>query len=212
MTNRNYLNAAYVLLAALLIAACESSGPTQKTSVDRVLMSRNISNAPYSKVLVIGAVPSRETARNIEYGLSKELEAARVEAHSFVRESASKEPSDEAVQALIVETGVDGVIIVSGRLVGAASVERDEQVDFDAETRGGRLFNYFRYDYKDIVRPSYADFTRDVVLVSDFYDAESGDRIYSVESSTAHGKTSFEIITAESKAIIKRLKQDGLIR
>ncbi len=175
-------------------------------------MSPNISNAPYSKVLVIGATPSRETARNIEYGLSKELDAAKVEAHSFVKESASKESSDEAVQALITETGVDGVIIVSGRLLSATGVERHEQVDFDAETRGGRLFNYFRYDYKDIERPSYADFTRDVVLVTNFYDAESGAHIYSVESSTAHGKTSYEIITAESKAIIKRLRQDGLIR
>ena len=201
-----------VVLAALLIGACESSGPTQKTSVDRVLISRNISNAPYSKVLVIGAVPSRETARNIEYGLSQELRAAKVEAHSFVRESSSKGPSDEAVQALIAETGVDGVIIVSGKPAGAAGVERDEQVDFDAETRGGRLFNYFRYDYKHITRPSYADFTRDVVLVTDFYDAESGGRIYSVESSTAHGETSYSIIMAESKAIVRRLKQDGLIR
>ncbi len=212
MTISNYLSAAYVVLAALLLAACESSGPKQTTSVDRVLMSRNISNAPYSKVLVIGATPSRETARNIEYGLSKELNAARVEAHSFVKESASKEPSDEAVQALVTETGVDGVIIVSGRLLGATGVERDEQVDFVAETRGGSLFNYFRYDYKDIERPSYADFTRDVVLVTDFFDAESGDRIYSVESSTVHGQTSYEIITAESKAIIKQLKRDGLIR
>ncbi len=201
----------YVVLAALLLAACESSGPTQKTSVDRVLMSRNISNAPYSKVLVIGAVPSRETARNIEYGLSKELNSARVEAHSFVKESASKEPSDEAVQMLITETGVDGVIIVSGQLLGATGVERDEQVDFEAETRGGSLFNYFRYDYKEIERPSYTDFTSDVVLVTNFYDAESGDRIYSVESSTSHGQTNYEIITAESKAIIKQLKQDGLI-
>ena len=175
-------------------------------------MSRNISNAPYSKVLVIGAVPSRESARNIEYGLSQELKAAKVEAHSFVRESASKQLSDEAVQALIAETGVDGVIIVSGKLAGAAEVERDEQIDFDAETRGGRLFNYFRYDYKDNTRPSYADFTLDVVLVSDFYDAENGERIYSVESSTAHGKTDYQIIMAESKAIIRRLKQDGLIR
>ena len=138
MTNGIYPTAAYVVFATLLIAACESSGPTQRTSVDRVLMSRNISKAPYSKVLVVGAVPSRETARSIELGFSKELEKARVEAHSFVRESSSTEPSDEAVQALIGETGVDGVIIISGKVAGAASVERSEQVDFDEETRGGR--------------------------------------------------------------------------
>jgi len=210
--DRNYLSVAFVALSVLLIAACESSGPTQRTSVDRVLMSRNISNAPYSNVLVVGAVPSRETARNIEFGLSKELEGAKVEAHSFVRESASKEPSDEAVQALIAETGVDGVIIVSGRMADSGVTERDERVDITAEARGGNLFDYFRYDYKEITRPSYADLTFSVVLVSKFYDAESGDHIYTVESSTAHGETSYSIIMAESKGIIRRLRQDGLIR
>ena len=43
-------------------------------------------------------------------------------------------------------------------------------------------------------------------------DVESMKRVYSVESSTAHGATNYEIIMAESRAIVSRLKKDRLIR
>ena len=45
-----------------------------------------------------------------------------------------------------------------------------------ATVQGGNLFGYFRYDYKNVSRPTY------------------------------------DIVKAESKAIVKRLKQDKIIR
>ena len=187
--------------------------PRQATSVDRVLMAPNVKNAPYSNLLVIGVTPSRESSRMIEAGLTQELASKTVEAHSFVKESSSTEPTEEAVLELVSEKNIDGVIVVSARLEGAEILRQDERVDLDAEVRGGGgLLNYFRYDYREITRPSYSEYAVDVILVSDFYDVESQDRIYSVESSTAHGETTYEIVIDESKAIVARLKKDRLIR
>ena len=215
MTNRQNLRTTCVVLITLLIGACQSSGPTQTTTVDRVLGATDIDNAPYTNILVVAAVPSRDSARNIELGITGELKAANVDAHSFVRESSSTEPTEEAIQELIDDVGINGVIVVTANLTGAELTERSEQVDIQAVTQGGSLLGFFRSDYKEVTRPNQAetsDYTLNVALVSDFYDVKSDKRVYSIESSTTHGQTRYEIIIAQSKAIVSRLKEAGLIR
>ena len=216
MTNRKYLRMSCLALITLLTAACQSSGPAQTTTVDRVLGSTDIVNAPYTNILVVAAVGSRDSARNIELGITGELKAVNVEAHSFVRESSSTEPTEAAIQEFIDDVGVDGVIIVSAKLTGAAlTQQREEQVDIQAVTQGGSLLGFFRSDYKDVTRPNQAetaDYTINVALVSDFYDVKSDKRVYSIESSTTHGQTRYEVVMDQSKAIVSRLKADGLIR
>ena len=215
MTNRIDLRTTCVVLITLLIAACQSSGPTQTTSVNRVLRATDISNSPYTNILVVGAVPSRDTARNIELGITGELKAANVEAHSFVRESSSTEATEAAIQEFIDDVGIDAVIVVSANLTGAALTERSEQVDIQAVTQGGSLLGFFRSDYKDVIRPNQAetsDYTINVALVTDLYDVKSDKRVYTIETSTMHGQTRYQVIIAESKVIVGRLKADGLIR
>lgn len=198
-------------LVMLSLGACQTSIP-QITTVDRILKAPNIDNAPYNIVLVVGAVPSRDMARNIETALTQHLSAAGVEAHSFVRESNSTEPTEAAIRELVEISGVAGVIVVAGKIVGAELETREDQVDVSQEARGGSLFNYFRYDYKEGQASSYSEYTVNLIFVSDFYDVASEQKIYSVESSTAHGQTGYDIIMAEGKAIVGRLQADGIIR
>ena len=216
MINKNYLQTAIVVLIAFTISACESTGPSQTTSVDRVLRATEYVNAPYKKILVVAAVPSRETARNIEFGIAGELNSANVEAHSFVRESASTEATEAAIQDFINGHGIDAVIVVSANLMSAAIRQQsEEQIDIQVIPQGGSLVGFFRSDYKDVKRPNQAegsDYTLDVSLVSDLYDVRSDKRVYSIESSTQNGETRYQIIIAQSKAIAGRLKEDGLIR
>jgi hypothetical protein len=201
-----------VVIVVGCFAACETNEPIQTTSVNRVLMAPNIKNAPYSRLLVVGATPSRETSWMIEDALTKELAMMKVEAHSFVRESPSTAATEDAISELVNEKNIDGVIVVSTKFEGIEITTRDERVDVDAEVRGGNLMDYFRYDYEEITQPSYSEYALDLFLVSDFYDVESQERIYSVESSTAHGETTYQIVIDESKAIVARLKKDHLIR
>lgn len=216
MINKNHLHAVFVVLIAFAISACESTGPSQTTSVDRVLRATEHVNAPYKKILVVAAVPSRETARNIEFGITGELNSAKVEAHSFVRESSSTEPTEAAIQDFIKEHGIDAVIVVSANLTAAAVRQQsEEQIDIQVIPQGGSLVGFFRSDYKEVKRPNQAegsDYTLDVSLVSDLYDVKSDKRVYSIESSTQNGETRYKIFMAQSKAIAGRLKEDGLIR
>lgn len=175
-------------------------------------MAPNVANAPYQSVLVIGVVPSRETARNIEFAIGEQLANANVEAHSFVRESSSTEPTEEAVRELVAATGVDAVVVVAGQIGSAALQEIDEQVNFADETDGGHMYNYISFRREVITRPSYSGYTLDVTLVSDVFDVATQARVYSVESGTVNGQSNYSIITAEAETIVARMKQDGLIK
>lgn len=213
MTEKSYFPISLSMLVglAIVLGACQRTVP-QSTTVDRVFKAPTIESAPYENLLVVGVVPSRETARNIETALMQHLRDEGVQAHSFVRESDSTEASEEAIRELVESTGVTGVIVVNGRLSGAEIETREDQVNVDKEVRGGGLFDYFRYEYRESKPSSYSDYTLNVVFVTDLFDVASEKRVYSVESSTVHGQTSFDIIMAEGEAIVGRLKTDGLIR
>lgn len=200
------------IAATLLLAgACETT-PVPETTVKRVLIAPDVPNAPYETVLIVGATPDRESDRMIEEGLRRELGKRRVEPVSFVRRSSVTRPSEDAVRALVDETGADAVLVVSGRFEALQVERHEERVDVDPQVRGGNLLDFFRYDYKEVTSPAYDDVRIDVVFVSDVYDVETKQRVYSVESGTAHGSTNYEIVTAEARAIVRRLAKDGLIR
>lgn len=200
-----------VIAATFAVAGCESAPPS-KTTVDRVLIAPQLINAPYRNIVVVGATPTREIDRLIEEGMTQRLEELGVQTWSFVRSSSATRPSEDAVFALVEEKGADGVIIMTTRFVGAEVRKRDEQEGLKRDVRGGTLLNYFLYDYKRDTRASYIDSTLNVRIASDFYDAASQKRVYAVESSTVHGKTNYEIILAESKAIVARMRKDGVIQ
>lgn len=203
-----------LLVTSALLAACQNSGPPQTTEVDRVLKARSIPDAPFSRVVVVGAAPSRETMRKIEEGFIRELNKRKIEAHSFVRESEAKQPSEAAIMALVEKTSAQAVLVVSGVIGGAALTSHSETVaaDVQAQVRGQTLVNFFRYNYKEIQRTTYNDFTVSVRLVSDVYEVGTNQRVYSVESNTANGKTAFDIIIAEAATVVERMRKDRIIR
>jgi len=175
--NNNFLRTILVALIAFTISACESTGPSQTTSIDRVLRATELVNSPYRHILVVAAVPSRETARNIELGITGELNSANVDAHSFVRESSSTEATEDAIQDFIKEHRIEAVIVVSANIMSAASrPQHTEQVDIQVIPHGGSLLGFFSSDYKDVERPHLAegsDYTLNVSLVSDIYDVSA---------------------------------------
>ncbi len=206
----------FLFLAAIaaVAAGCANSGPPQTTEVNRVLKARSIDGAPFSNVVVVGAAPSRETMRRIEEGFVRELGKRNIQAHSFVRESEAKQPGEAAIMALAEETGAEAVLIVSGVIGGAALTQHSETVAADVQprVRGKTLVNFFRYDYREIQRTTYNDLTVDVRLVTDVYEVVSNQRVYSVESNTANGRTAFDIIIAEAETVVERMRKDRIIR
>ena len=200
-----------LFLLAAVVAACTAQS-TARSTVERVLLARDLPHAPYDNIVVVGVAPSRELARQFEQGLSDELSERGVEVHSFVKESTAREATAEAVANLVKATGADAILMVTGRLAGAEIDEHEEIVDVEARNIGGNLLNFFRYDYREFTEPTFTDVTVDVKLVSLLFDAGSNERLHSVEVSTTDGDTAYAVITSQSKAIAERMQQDELIR
>lgn len=198
-------------LVAGMLGAC-STQPVSRTSIDRVLKQPEVPGAPYSEVIVVGVAPSRQLARELEEGLVGELRAAGIGAHSFVKASQRTQPSRGAVRELAGATGADAVIMLSGKVAGAELETHTESPGMDAQPIGGGFVNYFRYDYEEYASSSWSDMHIDVSLVVDLFDVTSDERMYTIESSTTKGTTSFEILTAQSKAIVNRLRKDKMVR
>ena len=200
----------FLVLLFSLAASC-STKPVSRTTVDRVLKAPAAPNAPYEKFVLVGVAPSRELARELEQGVGAQLKKNGVIWHSFVQESPAKEVTQAAVDALVADTGSDAVLMITGRMTGGEVEHEQEPVDMQARTIGDSLVNFFRYEYKEYAEPSFADITLDVNLVTVLFDARTNERVHSLEASTTDGDTSYAIVMAQGKAIVARLKKDGMI-
>ena len=195
-------------LMVLVLSACG----TQTASIDRVARARDLPNAPYSNILVIGVAPDAGNGRRFENAMAAELSSDRTQARPNHREMGGDTLSEAIVRESASGMGADGILITSVKRVQTGVEVTNERVDVDKERRPGGLIDFFRYDYREYREPPEVGSLYDVVLVSDFYDAQSGERVYTVESSTMKATSAFEVIVAESVAISRRLRRDGIVR
>lgn len=193
---------------ASLICACSSTA----TSIDRVARAAELPNAPYSNLLVIGVAPKAANSRRFEDALAAELTNDRTQARPNHREGSVESLSDTIVREAASSMGADAVLITSLKHVSSDVSVRSERIEVDRERKDENLIDFFRYDYKEYTTPASIDLSYNVVLVTDLYDVDSGKKVYFVESSTMDAETAFEIILAESTAIARRLREDGIVR
>ena len=85
---------------------------------------------------------------------------------------------------------------------GAKSTRRDADKPLDL----------FRYDYEELNEPDTLDVNVNITIRSELFALPAGDKVWSVETSLTDVKTLAEIIDSTSKAVVKRLQSDGLLR
>jgi len=201
---------AAIATAAALAAAC--TGPTAHTHVDRVARAKELPNAPYKRVLIVGTAARASSAREFEEILAKELGNDHTYAFGYHRAASRADVTEEVVRSLAEMQNADAILVVTARLVNAEREVSGERTDVQAQVKGGGLVDYFRYDYKEYTTPPSTDYRVNVQVQTDMFDVASEDRIYTVESRTDFGETTSEIILSEAKELAKRLRKDKLVR
>jgi len=207
--NRRTALAAIATVAALA-AGC--TGPTAQTHVDRVARAKELPNAPYKRVLIIGTAARAGSAREFEEVVAKELSNDRTYAFGYHRAASRADVKEEVVRSIAQLQNADAILVVTARLVNAEREATKERTDVQAEVKGGGLVDFFRYDYKEYTSPPSADYRVNVQVQTDMFDVASEDRIYTVESRTEFAETTSEIILGEAKELAKRLRKDKLVR
>ena len=201
--------AAVATIAALAVAC---TGPTVQTQVDRVARAKELPNAPYKRVLIVGTAARASSAREFEEILAKDLSNDHTYAFGYHRAASRADVTEEVVRSIAELQNADAILVVTARLVNAEPEESGERTDVQAQVKGGGLVDFFRYDYKEYTTPPSAEYRVNVQVQTDMFDVASEDRIYTVESRTDFGETTSEIILSEAKELAKRLRKDKLVK
>jgi len=208
----SYRNASWItaVVLAALCAAC--TGTTSHTHVERVARAKQVPNAPYQRILIVGITERASSAREFEEVLASELSNDRTYAFGYHRAASRADVQEDVVRSLAELQNADAVLVVTARLVSAEKQVTQEQSDLKTEVKGGGLVDFFRYDYKELTAPKVTDFRVNVELTSNMFDVASDERVYTVETRTDFGETTSEIIVGEARELAKRLRKDKMVR
>ena len=199
-----------IFWAAALVAACVT--PIAQTSVDRAAKAKSVPNAPYSKVMIVGIAQQGTRGREFEEELVKELSNKRTEAFGYRRAASRADVRQEVVEELLRAQQADAVIFVAARFKGVSAEEHGERVDVESQIRGGGLAGFFRYDYEEYTKSPESTFRMKLQFVTDLFDVQDDQRVYTLESTTGSAESSSEIIMSEAAEIAARLRKDKMVR
>ena len=199
-------------MALIVAIATGCTGPAAHTHVDRVARAKELPNAPYERILIVGTAARASSAREFEEVLAKELSNDRTYAFGYHRAASRADVKEDVIRSIAELQNADAILVVTARLVNADRKVTEERTDVQARVKGGGLVDYFRYDYKEYTSPPSADYRVNVQVQSDMFDVASDRRIYTVESRTEFAETTSEIIIGEAKELAKRLRKDKLVR
>ena len=198
-------------LIAFALNACVVT-KLPETEIDRVARAKELPNAPYERVLIVAIASRGTTAREFEEELAIELSNRRTHAFGYRKAAQRADVQEEVVRQVAEENEADAIIFVTAKLVDAQKFVTEEHTDIQAEAMGGRLVDFFRYDYSEYTVPATTGYVLTVAFFTDMFDVESEARIYKVESRTDLGEYTSETIIAESTELAKRLRKDKMVR
>lgn len=89
--------------------------------------------------------------------------------------------------------------------------ERQGAVDAQATTKGGNVFNCFRYDYEELNEPASIDLTGSVVLTTELYAAADQRKTWAVETTARDMANLSDLVDGSAAATVRRMQRDGLI-
>ena len=199
-------------MALIVAIATGCTGPAAHTHVDRVARAKELPNAPYERILIVGTAARASSAREFEEVLAKELSNDRTYAFGYHRAASRADVKEDVIRSIAELQNADAILVVTARLVNADRKVTEERTDVQARVKGGGLVDYFRYDYKEYTSPPSADYRVNVQVQSDMFDVANDRRVYTVESRTEFAETTSEIIIGEAKELAKRLRKDKLVR
>ena len=207
---QKYARVTAVLMTAAAVVACV--GPSSQTYVDRVARAKELPNAPYKSVLIVATAARAATAREFEEVLSKELTNKDTYAFGYRRAASRADVREDVVRQIASEQGADAILFVSGVLVSAQREVTGSRTDLQPQVKGGGLVDFFRYDYREAKTPAKTDYRVNVQFTTDVFDAETEQRIYTVESRTEFAETTSEMIVKEAQELAKRMRKDKIVR
>jgi hypothetical protein len=130
---------------------------------------------------------------------------------SYKRLGVSSVVTQDALDTAAEAAEADAILITHIVSVSTSADVREGRVDIKSECRGGNPADYFLYDHEELREPDSVSFAHEVVVVSNLYDADTGTRLWTIQSTCVDRAELESVMADEARAIVRQLRRDGLI-
>jgi hypothetical protein len=196
-----------VAIAATIAGACAPQIEAVKLYDDPTRVSKS-----YKRLLVIDISSDRGQQQLFENEIVLKLRREQVEAiPSYTLIDSSNGLLQGDINRVSEEIGADGILVTH-----IASVDTDIDMvegrkEIRSTCRGGDPVDYFLYDHEVLSEPDSVKLAHTVVVITNLYDADSQNRVWTIQS-TCFEKTSMaDVLLDNSNAIVRQLSVDQLI-
>ena len=200
------------MIAALIIIGCSAS------KITSTWKRPDITPKHYNKILVLGMLPAadRSMQHQMESHLAGDLQALglnSVSAYAAYGPASSREWTDEKISKRFAKDGYDAVLTV-------ILLNKEKEKHYVASkiqyTPYGlyqdHLWGYYRAMEIRIATPGYYNETTNYFWESNFYDVESGQLVYSVQTESFNPASLESLAHDYGEKIVNSIIENNVIR
>ncbi len=166
----------------------------------------------FSNFLVVAVASDADSRREFEDLISARIRDAGGNALSAHTRTGPKTTLlQEEIDSAARDTGADAILVTHIVSVDTQAETREGRTDVLAECRGGDPADYFLYDYEELKVPDDVRIALTVVAITNVYEATSGSRLWTIQSTCFEKATMGEVFYEEAEAIARQLRIDKLI-
>ena len=199
----------FLTLAGLMaLTSCS----TTTTKVNGEFIDPNFRERQFNNVLVIGAADDYDMRAQFERTVVSLIRQTGAEATAYYTVLGHNPPlTSSDIENAVRSRGFDAVLFT--RVKGSAQQVNVKEATGTAAatTKGGNLFDLFRYDYEEFDEPDNVRVSTDVQLLTELYAAEEQKKVWVAETASHDRESAEQIIDSEARAIVRALEKNGLI-
>lgn len=194
-----------VLAVTTLLSACAGPATVTRTLDDAA-------GASFGNILVIAVAHDYSGRAMMERALVSRITAAGSAATAYYRVVGNNPTVERSRVIEAVEAGdFDAVLLTRIKDQEINPSVRAGSSEVKSTTKGGDVFNVFRYDYEELNEPAVVDLNRSVVLTTELYSAATREPVWAVETASGNKSSIGELVDSSADAIVGRLRRDGLL-
>lgn len=196
----------FSLITLVAIAAC-----VPQTEVVKLYDESAGLDSKYERLLVISIAGDAGMRRRLEELIVSNLQSADISAVTGYTETGLKTTLlQEEIDAAARSTNADAILITHFASVDTrVSLEPGGSVL--AECQGDETMQYSMYEQDELKQDDSVQVAHTVVVVTNLYDSESGQRLWTIQSTCFDKASMDEVLQEEARAIVRQLKIDKLV-
>jgi len=192
----------------VLVAGCATSG----SDTNQVLQHPAYRQAGFNNVLVIAVADDYEARAQFERQVVSGIRTTGASATAYYTVVGNNPPITRSdVQNAVQSRSFDAVLFTRVAKQGSTVAVKGSAPDAQATVRGGNVVDLFRYDYEEFNEPDRVEISSSVTLITELYAAANEQKVWAIESTSSNYTEIAQLIDAEVKTIVARLKKDRMV-